>query len=170
MERVVAEETSGTGKSDSGSAAQIAIATFGAPHSRLDPVPVVEAEPTRTILDALADQSSRKILSSTITRAKTAKEISSEQALPLSSCYKRIRRLANKGLLVADRKASPNNGRKFTTYRSAISHVAAKIIDGKIDLWVGFNPATIDELDRRMDVTQRVTAVEEQLKELRAKA
>ena len=28
----------------------------------------------------------------------------------------------------------------------------------------------IDELDRRMDVTQRVTAVEEQLKELRAKA
>lgn len=28
----------------------------------------------------------------------------------------------------------------------------------------------IDELDRRMDVTQRLAAVEEQLKELRAKA
>ncbi len=30
--------------------------------------------------------------------------------------------------------------------------------------------AKIDELDRRMDVTQRLAAVEEQLKELRAKA
>lgn len=41
----------------------------------------------RRIVGAIADEFSRRILASTITEAKCARAIGSEQAVPLSTCY-----------------------------------------------------------------------------------
>jgi hypothetical protein len=74
-------------------------------------------------VDAVSDELSKRILVAAVSAGKTAQEISVEQALPLSSCYRRIRELVDQGLLVAERIVVTADGKRYALYRSSFRTV-----------------------------------------------
>ena len=77
----------------------------------------------RHAISAISDELSSRILVSALPEAKTAQEISVEQALPLSSCYRRIRELVDQGLLMVERIVVTTGGKRYALYRSSFRTV-----------------------------------------------
>jgi hypothetical protein len=71
-------------------------------------------------LQLLADIVSHKIILSTIDIAKTAQQIALENKLPISSTYKKIRRLCQMDLLCIDQVSIDESGKKVLFYKSRI--------------------------------------------------
>jgi hypothetical protein len=72
------------------------------------------------ILQELVDGVSHRIIMSTIDEPKTAAQVSAENSLPLSSTYKKIKRLQDSGLLSVEKIELDGKGRKVIHYRSRI--------------------------------------------------
>jgi DNA-binding Lrp family transcriptional regulator len=75
------------------------------------------------IASAMSDELSRRILFSALSAGRSAKEISVEQAVPLSSCYRRIRELVDQGLLLVERIIVTAGGKRYALYRSSFRTV-----------------------------------------------
>jgi len=101
------------------------------------------------ILSALGDESSRRILTSAIARGKTVEEISAEQNLPLSTCYRRMRNLLGEGLIILERTVVTPAGKRYAVYRTSFSKAAIRFNGGEIALEVTPNMDIIDKLRRR---------------------
>jgi len=101
------------------------------------------------ILSALGDESSRKILTSAITRGKTVEEISAEENLPLSTCYRRLRSLVSGGLMILERTVVTPAGKRYAVYRTSFSRAAISFNDGEIGVEVTPNMDIIDKLRRK---------------------
>ena len=71
-------------------------------------------------LQVLADIVSHKIILSTIDIAKTAQQIALENKLPVSSTYKKIRRLYQMDLLYIDKVSIDDTGKKVLFYKSKV--------------------------------------------------
>jgi predicted transcriptional regulator len=72
------------------------------------------------ILQELVDKVSFRIVLSIIDNAKNVTQISMENQLPLSSTYKKIRKLQNMGLVSIERIDIDDSGKKVLYYRSKI--------------------------------------------------
>jgi len=77
------------------------------------------AEMAKNAVRALSDEFAKRILISTVTGGKTVQEISLEQAVPLSTCYRRARDLLDEGLLVVERLVVTGDGKRYSVYRSS---------------------------------------------------
>jgi ribosomal protein L14 len=75
---------------------------------------------TVPILQELADMISQKIILSTISAAKPAQQIALENDLPLSSTYKKIRKLCDMKLLCVDKIQIDDTGKKVFFYKSKV--------------------------------------------------
>lgn len=71
-------------------------------------------------LQVLGDIVSHKIILSTIDIAKTAQQIAIENKLPVSSTYKKIRRLSQLDLMCIDKVNIDESGKKVLFYKSKI--------------------------------------------------
>ena len=69
------------------------------------------------ILSSLLDEYSRRVLVSTMPEGKTVREISAEQAVPLSTCYRLAGMLADQATLVIESFAKEKS-RKCAVYRN----------------------------------------------------
>ncbi|MGH9920176.1 MAG: hypothetical protein ACRD6W_15085 [Nitrososphaerales archaeon] len=92
--------------------------------------------PTYSLLDqttsiqlvtALSDDYARRIILAVIEKGKTVQEISAEQSIPLSTCYKRGKELLDRGLLFIQRIVLTNNGKKRFVYRSSLTSVQVSL-------------------------------------------
>ncbi|MDA4132155.1 MAG: winged helix-turn-helix domain-containing protein [Thaumarchaeota archaeon] len=101
------------------------------------------------ILSALGDESSRKILKSAIAKGKTVEEISAEQNLPLSTCYRRTRVLLAEGLMILERSVVTPAGKRYAVYRTSFSEAAISFKNGEIAMEVTPNFDILDKLRRR---------------------
>jgi hypothetical protein len=101
------------------------------------------------ILNALGDESSRKILTSAIARGRTVEEISAEQQLPLSTCYRRLRLLVGEGLMILERTVVTPAGKRYAIYRTSFSDAAMSFKRGEIVVQVTPNFDIIEKLRRR---------------------
>jgi hypothetical protein len=72
------------------------------------------------LLQEIIEYVSYRIIMSTIENAKTVPEISLENRLPLSSTYKKIRKLQKMGLISISKVTLDGNGKKIVSYRSRI--------------------------------------------------
>lgn len=72
------------------------------------------------LLQEMVDGISHRIVMSTIDSAKTAAQISAENALPLSSTYKKIKKLQDVGILFVERIDLDGKGKKVVYYRSRV--------------------------------------------------
>ena len=72
------------------------------------------------LLQELVDGVSHRIVMSTIDSAKTAAQVSAENSLPLSSTYKKIRKLQNVGILFVEKIDLDGKGKKVVYYRSKV--------------------------------------------------
>ena len=75
------------------------------------------------LLKELFDGFSYKIVMSTIEDSKTVFEICKENDLPISSTYKKIKKLRDLGLLFTDRIVINEKGKKVVFYKSKIQSV-----------------------------------------------
>ena len=75
------------------------------------------------LLKELFDGFSYKIVMSTIEDSKTVFEICKENDLPISSTYKKIKKLKDLGLLFIDRIVINEKGKKVIFYKSKIQSV-----------------------------------------------
>ena len=75
------------------------------------------------LLKELFDGFSYKIVMSTIEDSKTVFEICKENDLPISSTYKKIKKLTDLGLLFIDRIVINEKGKKVVFYKSKIQSV-----------------------------------------------
>lgn len=78
---------------------------------------------TSILLKELFDGFSYKIVMSTIEVSKTVFEICKENDLPISSTYKKIKKLKDLGLLFIDRIIINEKGKKVVFYKSKIQSV-----------------------------------------------
>jgi transposase-like protein len=97
------------------------------------------------VAEAISDEFSRTILSSSVSQGKTVVEISNEEGIPQSTCYKRIRHLVDEGAMVVERIVVASTGRKYSVYRSAFSRLEVRLEDGVISAKGTPNPAAADK-------------------------
>jgi predicted transcriptional regulator len=74
-------------------------------------------------LQVLADIVSHKIILSIIEDAKTAQQIAFENELPLSSTYKKIKRLQAMDILCVERISLDDTGKRVLYYKSRVKSV-----------------------------------------------
>jgi hypothetical protein len=79
------------------------------------------------------DEYTRRILRSTLDNAKSAKDISKENSIPISTRYRYIRELIDLQLLRLERIVLTDSGRKSETFRSTIKDTAMSFSDGFIE-------------------------------------
>ena len=72
------------------------------------------------LLHGLIDEITIKIISSTIDAAKSVFEICYENKIPLSSTYRKIRKLQDDGLMSIEKIETDGKGRRVALYRSKI--------------------------------------------------
>lgn len=104
---------------------------------------------SNSILDALGDEISRRILTSAIASGRSVEEISAEQNLPLSTCYRRIRHLVDEGLMILERLVITQAGKRFAIYRTSFSDVAIRFYCGEVAAEITPNLEVLDKLRTR---------------------
>lgn len=109
---------------------------------------------------ALSDEFSRRILSSIREEAKTVQEISLEQAIPLSTCYRKSRTLSRKGILVVDRIVVTAEGKRFAVYRSPFRGLRVEFSDEGMMVVAELNQDVAEKFRNRwvaqMDPSSRI--------------
>jgi hypothetical protein len=116
---------------------------------QLEAATVSGLESSHSILNALGDESSRRILTSAIASGKTVEEISAEQHLPLSTCYRRVRHFVAEGLMILERLVVTPAGKRFAIYRTSFSDVTVKLYPGEIIVETCPNVDVLDKLRTR---------------------
>jgi hypothetical protein len=101
---------------------------------------------SQSILNALGDESSRRILTSAIAIGKTVEEISAEQHLPLSTCYRRVRHFVDEGLMILERLVVTPAGKRYAIYRTSFSDVTVRLYPGEISVETAPNMDVLDKL------------------------
>jgi predicted transcriptional regulator len=119
------------------------------PQDRMQEAAVQGLGFTTAILAALGDESSRKILTSAIASGKTVEEISAEQDLPLSTCYRRMRGLLRCGLVILERTVITPAGKRYAVYRTSFSRAKIAYNSGEIAVELTPNMEIIDKLRRK---------------------
>ena len=84
------------------------------------------------ILNALLDDYSRKILDSTIDKAKSITEIIREQDIPMTSTYRRVKLLMDNKLIKVERSMVTEDGKRYYLYLSSIKNASIKYNEGKL--------------------------------------
>lgn len=84
----------------------------------------------QAIMNAVSDESSRKIVGSIISRGRSVGKICSETGVPLSTAYRRVHEMADEGLILLERVVLTKDGEKYAIYRSTFSKVTAGFTSG----------------------------------------
>ena len=84
------------------------------------------------ILNALLDDYSRKILDSTIDKAKSITEIIREQDIPMTSTYRRVKLLMDNKLIKVERSMVTEDGKRYYLYLSSIKNASIKYNEGEL--------------------------------------
>jgi hypothetical protein len=79
---------------------------------------VLHGATANSLAFALSDELSLRMLVSAVAGGKTVQDISDEQGVPLSSCYRRASELVDQGLLLVERIVVTADGNRYRVYRS----------------------------------------------------
>ncbi len=84
------------------------------------------------VVKALSDEYSRRIVLSIISASLPIEEISREQNIPISTCYRRIHELQHYGIIKAEKTIIQDDGKKFVCYRSSIKNASISLESGEL--------------------------------------
>ncbi len=84
------------------------------------------------IANALLDEYSRKIMLSLVDRSKSIEEISEEEGIPISTCYRRVHELLRDGIVKVCETIIQKDGKKYIKYRAAFRNVSVQIDSSKM--------------------------------------
>jgi DNA-binding Lrp family transcriptional regulator len=116
------------------------------------------SEPSRiqALVQGLADEYSRKIILSAIPKAKSVEDMSRENDIPLSTCYRRVHELLDSQILVVERIIVTPEGKKYELLRSAYRAVNVSFDGGVMKVDALINEDVADKL-RRLWLTMKET-------------
>jgi predicted transcriptional regulator len=105
-------------------------------------------EKVHAIVSALSDDYSMKIIASTVSEAKSPEQISQENNIPMSTCYRRIHDLVTLSIIQVS-KIDLENGKKSVLYKSAYKDILVKFEGHElaVDL-IPNNPAEEDAVHK----------------------
>jgi DNA-binding Lrp family transcriptional regulator len=114
------------------------------------------SDPSRiqAIVQGLADEYSRKILLSAIPRAKSVEDMSRENDIPLSTCYRRVHELLDSQILVVEKIIVTPDGKKYELLRSAYRAVNVSFDGGIMKVDAIINEDVAEKL-RRLWLTMK---------------
>jgi hypothetical protein len=95
------------------------------------PVAVLEFIAERDIMEAMADEYSRKILGAIVERGKPMDQISTESSIPISTSYRRVHELCERGLVIIERFLVSSDGKREAIYRSTLRGAKIEFESGK---------------------------------------
>jgi hypothetical protein len=136
---------------------QPSVITTGRPSEPKDAgaaVPVDSVGSATALMDALTDECSRKIVSSTVSVGRTVEEICSDQRIPVSTCYRKVKQLVSQGVLTVERKVATGKGKGHAVYRSVFSSLRVEMKDGEVSVYVLANPVVAERLGHQGQVTR----------------
>ena len=107
-------------------------------------------EPSRiqALVQGLADEYSRKIILSTIPRSKSVEDISKENDIPLSTCYRRVHELLDAQILLVEKIIVTPEGKKYELLRSAYRAMDVSFDGGVMKVDAVINEDVADKLKR----------------------
>jgi hypothetical protein len=106
---------------------------------------IEQLEGKDSVLRALSDSYERKIVCATITSAKSIEQISRENGIPVSTCYRRAHELVDLHLLRIEQTIITNSGKKYETFRSNVKGAKITLTDGRLSVDVEMNPACTND-------------------------
>lgn len=110
----------------------------------------------QAMVQGLADEYSRKILLSAIPASKSVEDMSRENDIPLSTCYRRVHELLDSQILVVEKIIVTPDGKKYELLRSAYRSVTVSFENGQMKMEVIVNEDVADKL-RRLWMTMRAS-------------
>jgi len=94
---------------------------------------IVNDEPARQrILTALADEYSRQILTATADQPQSALQLSKDFNIPITTLYRRIRNLADAGLITSVQSSRTVDGKWYELYQSSLLRIDVSFEYGEI--------------------------------------
>ena len=116
---------------------------------------VTDPSRVQTLVQSLADEYSRKILLSAIPSAKSVEDLSRENDIPLSTCYRRVHELLDAQIMVIERIVITPDGKKYELLRSAYRGVTVSFENGTMNVDAVINEDVAEKL-RRLWLTMRM--------------
>ena len=112
------------------------------------------------VVKSLSDEYSRKIVLSIISKSMPIEEISKEQHIPISTCYRRIHELQRYGIVKVDKPVIQGDGKKFVCYRASFKNASISLESGELKVDVELNREDASDRLSRMwsSVKPRVEA------------
>jgi predicted transcriptional regulator len=96
------------------------------------------------VVRALSDEYSRKIIKSIMSKSEPIEEISREQGIPISTCYRRVHELLLGGIVRPDKTIIQEDGKKYVCYRTTFKNATINL---------GANELTVDVILNRDEST-----------------
>ena len=109
---------------------------------------LTDPERVQAVLQVLSDEYSRKILLSAIPVAKSVEDMSREEDIPLSTCYRRVHELLDAQLLVVEKIIVTSDGKKYELLRSAYKAVNVSFVGGVMKVDATVNEDVAEKLRR----------------------
>lgn len=116
---------------------------------------ILDSSRVQSLIQGLADEYSRKIIISAIPAPKSVEDMSRENDIPLSTCYRRVHELLDAQLLVVEKVIVTNEGKKYELVRSAYRSVTVSFENGVMKVDAVINEDVADKL-RRIWLSMRV--------------
>jgi len=117
---------------------------------------ITEPSRVQALVQGLADEYSRKILLSAIPKAKSVEDMSRENDIPLSTCYRRVHELLDGQILVVEKIIVTTDGKKYELLRSAYRAVNVSFDGGTMKVEATINEDVAEKL-RRLWMTMKET-------------
>ncbi|MDG6995094.1 MAG: helix-turn-helix transcriptional regulator [Nitrososphaerota archaeon] len=93
---------------------------------------VLDQSKAMEVIRAFSDEYSRKIILSVISKSLPVEEISKQQNIPISTCYRRIHELSSFGIIKAERTILQEDGKKYICYKSAFKSASVHLESGEL--------------------------------------
>lgn len=106
------------------------------------------------MVQSMGDEYSRKIILSAIPAAKSVEDMSRENDIPLSTCYRRVHDLLDAQILVVEKIIVTTDGKKYELLRSAYRAVTVSFDAGQMRVDATINEDVAEKL-RRLWTTMR---------------
>jgi hypothetical protein len=109
---------------------------------------ITDPKRIQALVQSIADEYSRKIVLSAIPAPKSAEDMSRENDIPLSTCYRRVHELLADQLLVVEKIIVTNEGKKYELFRSAYRAVTVSFENGVMKVDAVINEDVAEKLRR----------------------
>ena len=96
----------------------------------------IDKNETISFLNNILENETYKIILSVMEISKTVYQMHKETSLPLSSIYKRIKKLEDIGIISIEKITINNKGRKLIFYKSKIKNLTFKLNEKDVSLLI----------------------------------